>query len=234
MRAVLGVRAAVVVLAAAFPAAASGGGVSHAASAPRFEASVAASTHAPSAGEHWVFVVRAVGGHGRAVPASAVVRVLVDGEPVDTIGVFGFRGVLRRSYSWSPTLRGSSAVLEARVTGPGETRTATFPVRVRSVSGRPRFHAAVAGVSRRPQAGQPWSYVVRATDTAGRAVDGTAVLRVLVGGRVVDTIGWFGFAGSLHRTYRWSPRLRGASALLQASVVGPGGTRTVGYSVRVR
>lgn len=203
-------------------------------SAARFDASVAATTHAPSAGAHWVFVVRAVGGHGRPVAASAVVRVRVDGETVDTIGMFGFRGVLRQSYSWSPTLRGTSAVLEATVTGPGGKRTATYPVRVRSFSGRPRFRAAVAGASRRPQAGRPWPYVVRATDAAGRRVGGTAVLRVLVRGRVVDTIGWFGFTGSLHRTYRWSQRLRGAEALLQASVVGPGGTHTVGYSVRVR
>ena len=188
----------------------------------------------PSAGERWVFVVRAVGRHGRAVAASAVVRVLVEGEPVDTIGVFGFRGVLRRSYSWSPTLRGTSAVLEAKVTGPGGKRTAMFPVRVRSVSGRPRFHAAVAGVSRRPQAGQPWSY--RRTRDRYR---GPSCRRN--GGRPRPRRRPGRRHDRLVRLRRLAPpdvplvaEAAGTNALLQASVVGPGGTRTVGYSVRVR
>ena len=49
-----------------------------------------------------------------------------------------------------------------------------------------------------------------------------------------DTVGWFGFTGSLRKTYSWSPTLRGQRALLQVSVAGPGGTRTVAYAVRVR
>src|SRR5262249_32214311 len=185
-------------------------------------------------GRRWFFVVRARDAHGRPVAASARVRVVVDGTTVDTVGMFGFRGALRRSYAWSPTLRGTSAVLEAHVVGPGGTRTVAFPVRVLAVSGHPAFHASVAGANRKPLAGRPWTFAVRAVDGNGRAVAGTAVLRVLVRGRVVDTIGWFGFSGTLRRAYRWSPRLHGSHALLQASIVGPGGTRTVDYAVLVR
>ena len=202
--------------------------------APQFAASIRSTTHEPSAGTRWVFVVNARDVHGRPVPASALVRVLVDDTVVDTVGMFGFHGTLRRSYAWSPTLRGSHAVLEARVAGPGGTRTVTFPVRVQGVSGRPTFRASIAGSSRTPVAGKPWAFAVRAVDRAGRAVDGTAVMRVLVRGRVVDTIGWFGFSGKLHRSYRWSQRLRGSHALLQANVIGPGGTYTVDYAVLVR
>ena len=89
---------------------------------------------------------------------------------------------------------------------------------------------------REPQAGRRAALVVRSERRRrrrprsprhrGRARAGA--------GRVVDTIGWFSFNGVLHRTYRWSPTLRGQQALLQASVVGPGGTRTVGYIVHVR
>ena len=87
--------------------------------------------------------------------------------------------------------------------------------------------------NRTPSSGQAWSFVVRASN-AGRAVSGTAIVRVLVRGRVVDTVGWFGFKGTLRHTYSWSKTLRGKRALLQVSVAGPGGTRTVAYAVRVR
>jgi hypothetical protein len=227
-----GARAAVAVLTAA--ACCWTGSTPALARAPQFVASVGATTHDPAAGKRWVFVVHARDLRGRPVAASALVRVVVDGAIVDTVGMFGFRGSLRRSYAWSPTLRGSSAVLEARVAGPGGTRTVAFPVRVLAVSGHPDFHASIAGASRRPVAGRRWTYAVRAVDARGRAVAGTAVMRVLVRGRVVDTIGWFGFSGTLRRTYRWSPGLRGSRALVQASVVGPGGTRTVDYAVLVR
>ena len=228
----IGVRAAVAVLAMAAPAvAAAGSAFAH---TPHFTASVAATTHRPAAGARWVFVVRALDARGRPVPASALVRVLVGGATVDTIGMFGFRGTLRRSYTWPSTLRAAAATVEARVRGPDGTRTVTYAVHVRPISGRPRFRPEIDGASRRPVAGRPWSFVVRAADAAGHGIRGTAVVRVLVRGRVVDTIGWFGFTGVLHRTYRWSPTLRGRRALLQASVVGPGGTHTVGYAVRVR
>jgi hypothetical protein len=234
VRAGSGARAAVAVLtAAAFGWTVSAPALARA-RAPQFVVSLGATTHEPAAGKHWVFVVHARDARGRPVTASALVRVVVDGETVDTVGMFGFRGALRRSYTWSPTLRGSSAVLEARVVGPGGTRTVAFPVRVLAVSGHPDFRASIAGASRKPLAGRRWAYVVRAVDAGGRAVAGTAVMRVLVRGRVVDTIGWFGFSGTLRRTYRWSPSLRGSRALIQASVVGPGGTRTVDYPVVVR
>jgi hypothetical protein len=160
--------------------------------------------------------------------------VLVDGRPLDTIGKFGFKGTLRRSYRWPPSLRGLAAVLQAKVTGPGGTRTARYPVRIRSYSGEPAFHVVVSGGTRRPLAGVSWRFVVRARDAAGHGVPGTARVRVLVHGRVVDTVGWFGFKGSLRKTYRWSSSIRGQRALLQASVAGPGGTRTVAYAVHVR
>jgi hypothetical protein len=228
----IGVRAAVAVLAMAAPAAAAADSVF--ARAPHFAASIAATTHRPAAGARWAFVVRVLDARGRPVPASALVRVLVGGATVDTIGMFGFRGTLRRSYTWPSTLRAAAATVEARVRGPDGTRTVAYAVRVRAISGRPSFRPEIDGASRSPAAGRPWSYVVRGADAAGRGIRGTAVVRVLVRGRVVDTVGWFSFNGALHRTYRWSPSLRGRQALLQASVVGPGGTHTVGYAVRVR
>jgi hypothetical protein len=205
----------------------------HQSSAARFRASVTGATRTPFAGLRWRYSVRALNASGGPVQASALVRVLVDGRPLDTIGQFGLKGTLRRSYRWSTTLRGIAAVLQAKVTGPGGTRTVKFAVRIRSYSGKPAFKAAVGGGTRTPLAGARWPFWVRATDSAGHGVPGTAIVRVLVHGKVVDTVGWFGFKGSLRKTYHWSPTIRGQRALLQVSVVGPGGTRTVAYAVRV-
>jgi hypothetical protein len=202
--------------------------------AVRFQASVTAATRVPFAGPSWRYKVRAVNANGRAVPASALVRVLVDGRPLDTIGEFGFKGTLRRSYRWATTLSGLAAVLQARVTGPGGTRTVRYPVRIRSYSGKPAFRVTVSGATHRPVAGAKWQFLVRARNSAGRGISGAAKVRVLLHGKVVDTVGWFGFTGSLRKTYRWSPTLRRQDALLQVSVNGPGGTRTVEYAVHVR
>ena len=200
----------------------------------QFRASVSGATRTPFAGVRWRYAVRAFNSAGRGVQASALVRVFVDGRRLDTVGQFGFKGTLRGTYRWPATLRGLTAVLQAKVTGPGGTRLVSYPVRIRSYSGTPRFRASVSGGSRIPRAGAGWPFVVRAVDAAGRAVAGTAVVRVLLHGRVVDTVGWFGFKGTLRRTYHWSPTLRGSRVLLHATVVGPGGTRAVAYAVRVR
>lgn len=202
--------------------------------AVRFHASVSASSRAPIAGPRWRYSVRAETANGGAVPASALVRVLVDGRPLDTVGKFGFKGTLRRSYRWSTILSGLPAVLQAKVTGPGGVRTVRYPVRIRSYSGKPKFGVSVRGKNRRPLAEANWSFVVRARNAAGRGVSGTAKVRVLLHGKVVDTVGWFAFKGSLRKPYSWSPTLRGQRVLLQVSVVGPGGTRTFAYAVHVR
>jgi hypothetical protein len=225
--------AATLVLASALLAAAASGTPDRGARA-QFRASVVGQTRTPAAGKRWRFVVRAVDSSGRGVRGTAIVRVLAGGRKVDTVGWFGFRGVLRRTYRWSPTLLGATAVLEVKVIGPRGTVTVRYPVRVGSVVGTPRFSVRVKGQNRRPVAGKAWSFSVRAVTANRIRFSGTAIMRVLVGGKVVDTIGWFGFKGYLHRTYHWSPTLRGRHAVLQAKVVGPGGIRTVGYAVSVR
>jgi hypothetical protein len=98
----------------------------------------------------------------------------------------------------------------------------------------PQFRVTLYGKNRTPRAGARWWYVVRAVSTNGRRFSGTAIMRVVLRGKVIDTIGWFGFKGYLRRTYRFNRLLRGRRVVLQARVVGTGGVRTVGYLVRVR
>jgi hypothetical protein len=98
----------------------------------------------------------------------------------------------------------------------------------------PSFRVTLKGQNHTPRAGVRWGYVVRATTRSGARFKGTAIMRVFVNGKVVDTIGWFGFKGVLRKSYRFNPVLRGKRAVLQAKVIGTGGKRVVGYSVRVR
>jgi hypothetical protein len=57
---------------------------------------------------------------------------------------------------------------------------------------------------------------------------------VLVGREVVDTLGWFSFHGTLRRTYRFSPQIRGRSGVLfSAKIVASGGSKRATYPVRV-
>jgi hypothetical protein len=98
----------------------------------------------------------------------------------------------------------------------------------------PRFSVTVSGSNHSPRAGKLWRYVVRAVDPAGQPVGGTAIVQVLVRGRVVDTVGWFGFEGVLRRSYRFSTLLVGKSAVFRAKVIGPGGVRFAGFKVHVR
>ena len=98
----------------------------------------------------------------------------------------------------------------------------------------PSFRVTLTGQNHSPRAGARWGYVVRAVTSSGKRFNGTAVMRVLVNGKVVDTIGWFGFKGVLRKSYRFNPVLRGKRAVLQAKVIGTGGKRIVGYAVRVR
>lgn len=185
------------------------------------------------AGARWRFAVSAADAAGHAVGGTATIRVVQAGRVADTLGVFRFDGTLRRTYRWSPALGGSRAVLQATVIVSGAKRKVAFPVRVVADTGDPEFTATVSGQNRRPKVGTPWWWEVRAR-AGGRAAGGTAIVRVVVAGHVVDTVGWYGFDGAVGHSYRWSPKLRGSPALFQAKIVGPGGTRTVAYAVRVR
>jgi hypothetical protein len=115
------------------------------------------------------------------------------------------------------------------VTTPEDTaRAAAKP------TGKPRFDVQLSGESPRARAGRPWRYTVRATAKGGGKAGGTAKMRVFVDGELVDTIGYFGFDGTLSRTHRWPTVLRGKKGVvLQAEVEGDGGTQRVNFPVTV-
>lgn len=194
---------------------------------------VRADGHRAVAGEPWRFTVRATTADGRPARGTVVLRVLMGGRVADVLGVTRFSGTRSTAYRWSPLLAGARAVLQVTVVAADTATRVGYPVNVVGKTGKPRFRVTLSGGGHAARVGAPWRFVVRAHDAAG-AVGGTAVVRIVVGGHISDTLGWFAFDGRLTRSYRWTKRLRGRLALVQVRVVGPGGSRTAGYMVRVR
>ena len=60
-----------------------------------FRVTVTGAGRAPAAGKPWHFVLRSTDAAGHPVGGTAIVRVLVAGRTFDTVGWFGFNGVLR-------------------------------------------------------------------------------------------------------------------------------------------
>ena len=201
-------------------------------SRPAVQISISA-TRTPTPGRPWRFAISAITRAGRPVASTAIVRVLVGNRVVDTIGWFGFKGTLHRSYRWPVALAGSSATLRVTVPVGHVGYAGSFKVRVADTTGRPRFNATLSGGGRAPTPGTPWPYVLRISRD-GRPIDATAVVRIIGVSQVLDTIGWFQARGRLEGVYRWPRNLRGQTVALQATVLGPGGTRTVTYRLRVR
>jgi hypothetical protein len=97
---------------------------------PSFTITLTAESHTARAGRPWGFTVRAVHSDGKPAAGTAKMRVFVGEEEVDTIGFFPFTGTFRRTYRFSPLLKGKDAILQAEVEGDGGTVRANWPVHV--------------------------------------------------------------------------------------------------------
>lgn len=82
--------------------------------------------------------------------------------------------------------------------------------------------------------GRPWTFTVRTHEKNGRPVAGTVVAQVLSGSNVIDTIGWFGYNGSLRKTFRFREAERGQELTFRATILANGGTRKLDYPVTVK
>jgi hypothetical protein len=125
-------------------------------------------------------------------------------------------------------------------TKPKPARTATSATTGTQTRSKPKKKPAAGklvvslyGQSHLVRAGTPWRFVVSAR-TGSKPISGTAIVQVLVGREVVDTLGWFAFKGTLRRTYKFSPVIRGRSGVLfSAKVLAGEGSKRAVYSVRV-
>jgi hypothetical protein len=97
----------------------------------------------------------------------------------------------------------------------------------------PTVRIAISGAGHRPAAGRKWSFAVHAFTQAGHPLTGTVIVRVRVGNRVVDTLGWFAFAGNLRRSYLWPQALAGSTAALTITVLTGRTSYARSYPIRV-
>jgi hypothetical protein len=123
---------------------------------------------------------------------------------------------------------------------PTQTSTGIVTVKVPNTAnakpvptGKPMFRVTLTASTHAIRAGQVLRYTVRAVDEKGRPASCTAKMRVFVGSEAVDTIGFIPFTGTLMRTYKFSPLLKGKDAILQAEVEGAGGTARTNWPVHV-
>jgi len=86
-----------------------------------------------------------------------------------------------------------------------------------------------------PTVGRPWHFTVRVTDRHGRPLRGTVKPHVVLSGRVIDTIGWFGFSnGVFKHDIVWTSDKKGQPLVLRVEVDANGGAKHVDYPILVK
>ena len=98
---------------------------------PALHVSLTAATHHPQVNARWSYTVHATDPRGRKVDAVVSPRIVYNGKTVDTLGYYGFKGQLTRTYKWPASTRGKSLDFTVRVQGLGKVVFATYPVTVR-------------------------------------------------------------------------------------------------------
>jgi hypothetical protein len=98
-----------------------------------------------------------------------------------------------------------------------------------------RFTATLSAPTHSPKVGRAWRYTIYVRNLPeGNPIMATAKRYVTLNGRKIDTVGWNKFRGAFRGTYYWPRVDRGKPLLFQAQVVGPGGTKTLSYPIRVQ
>ena len=96
------------------------------------------------------------------------------------------------------------------------------------------FKATLVTDGHNPAVGEPWHFTVKASNRNGTPVAGTVKAEVLLSGKVIDTIGWFGFSGTLKHTVKWTPDKKGQPLVFRAEIDANGGAKYLDYPIRVR
>ena len=97
------------------------------------------------------------------------------------------------------------------------------------------FKIALTTDGHSPRVGRPWHFTVRVTDLHGRPLPGTVKPHVLLSGRVIDTIGWFGFSnGTFKHDIGWTSVKKGQPRVLRFEVDANGSAKNVDYPILVK
>ncbi len=96
------------------------------------------------------------------------------------------------------------------------------------------FKATLVTDGHNPAVGKPWHFTVKASNRDGTPVAGTVKAEVLLSGKLIDTIGWFGFSGTLKHAVRWTSDKKGQPLVFRAEIEANGGARHLDYPIRVK
>jgi hypothetical protein len=99
---------------------------------------------------------------------------------------------------------------------------------------KPGFRVTLVTDGGHPRVGRRWHYQVIGKTSNGTPLAATAEVTVLDGAHhKVDGVGFFGFNGSLARTYVWGPATRGKTLDFRVAVVSGGTVKNINYTVHV-
>jgi hypothetical protein len=99
---------------------------------------------------------------------------------------------------------------------------------------RIRFRANLFATTHSPHAGDKWSYTINVRNFVGVPIKAVAKQFIFHDGHRIDTIGWNQFKGTYRRSYRWPTVDRGKTLVFVAKILGPGGQKTLTYTVHVK
>jgi hypothetical protein len=96
------------------------------------------------------------------------------------------------------------------------------------------FIASLTAAGHRPVAGEDWTFTVKAKNKDGTPTGGTVRALLLLNGKLYDTIGWYGFNGSLTHAVNFPLERKDLPLVFRAQVVANGGVKNLDYPIKVR
>jgi hypothetical protein len=137
---------------------------------------------------------------------------------------------------------GTAAPNTPQATTPAATATvsATPPAEATATGMLPQskpkapITATLTATGHRPVAGEPWTFVVKAKNKTGGVAGGTVRALLLLNGKLYDTIGWYGFRGTLKHSVTFPLERKDLPLVFRAQIVANGGVTNLDYPIKVR
>jgi hypothetical protein len=97
------------------------------------------------------------------------------------------------------------------------------------------FAIQVTADGHRPVAGEDWTFNVSAKNADGTPTDGTVRVYLLLDGKLYDTIGWYLFQGTYHRTIQFPLERKDLPLAFRVQVEANGGLKNArDYPIKVQ
>jgi len=97
------------------------------------------------------------------------------------------------------------------------------------------FAVQVTATGHRPVAGEDWTFTVKAKNADGTPTDGTVRAYLLMDGKLYDTLGWYLFQGTYHRTIQFPLERKDLSLVFRVQVEANGGLKNAkDYPIKVQ